>query len=212
MVITAKCAHCGAQIVFGEIDEVTICKYCDSVNAIPDVIKKSSTEDGVRTSSELREVLPELKYAANHQISSANSQGGHIWITKHELYFKPHSMNIGDLSKRYIRIQDICGYKKGMLTELIIYTKKGYTMRLAVWKKDEIINALETRRKTYYETRNMPVPELTKGDSISVSVKELNYNSTVEKAETLDDKKGMSLWQKVAIGIAILWFLGKIFS
>ena len=206
MVITAKCAHCGAQIVFGETDEVTVCKYCDSVNAIPDVIKKNS--DGpVFEEPILREVLPELKFAANHEISSSNAQGGHIWITKNELYFKPHMFNMGDLSKRYIRIQDICGYEKLRLTGLTIYTQKGYKMDLVVWKKDEIINALETRRRIYYETRNMPLPALSKG------IYGVHGNDNAVEANTLEKGEGDNkIWYKIAIGIAILWILVKLFS
>lgn len=206
MVITAKCAHCGAQIVFGETDEVTVCKYCDSVNAIPDVIKKNndslSFEEPI-----LREVLPELKFAANHEISDMNAQGGHIWITKNELYFKPHKLNVGDLAKRYIRIQDICGYEKGALTGLTIYTKKGYRMKLVVWKKDEIINALETRRRIYYETRNVPVPPLSNGTFNMFS------DEGAVEANVLEGKEDNNgIWYKIAIGIVLLWILVKLLS
>lgn len=206
MIITAKCAHCGAQIVFGETDEVTVCKYCDSVNAIPDVIKKNndslSFEEPI-----LREVLPELKFAANHEISDMNAQGGHIWITKNELYFKPHKLNVGDLAKRYIRIQDICGYEKGALTGLTIYTKKGYRMKLVVWKKDEIINALETRRKIYYETRNVPVPPLSNGTFNMFS------DEGAVEANVLEGKEDNNgIWYKIAIGIVLLWILVKLLS
>lgn len=163
MIITTKCAHCGAQIVFEDGQEAVICKYCESVNAIPEetVLSESSSEN----MPILREVFPEVSYAANHQISSLNSQGGHIWITKNELYFKPHKFNVGDLSQRYIRIQDICGYSKGAFTALSILTKKGYEMKLAVWNKDEIINALESRRQAYYRSKNKSIPPLTTGSS-----------------------------------------------
>ena len=210
MVITAKCAHCGAQIVFGETDEVTVCKYCDSVNAIPDVIKKTSEENEVKEEPKLREIMPEIKYAANHQVSASNSQGGHIWITKYELYFKPHKFNMGDLSKRYIRIQDICGYEKGLLTSLTIYTKKGYAMELAVWKKDEIINALEARRRAYFELRGEPVPELTKGDCKNIAIKESQDTGVDANVYTESTpKSGLKLWQKIAIGLFILWLIGQ---
>ena len=101
-------------------DEATICKYCDAVNAIPLIgLKTNTTESSSSIAKDeviLREVLSQVKYEANHQDSASNSLGGHIWITDHELYSKPHSINLSDLSKRYIRIQDICGYEKGILT------------------------------------------------------------------------------------------------
>lgn len=146
MKILAKCANCGNTIIFEDIDQVVKCNNCDTVFAIP--------ESNVHTTNEvvLREVKPEIKFPANHHLSQFNSQGGYIWITDYELFFKPHKLNFGDLAKRYIRIQDICGYEKGFLTSLTIKTKKGYNMRLAVWNKDEIINALETKRHAYNET------------------------------------------------------------
>lgn len=215
MVVTAKCAHCGAQIVFNETDEATICKYCDAVNAIPVIGLKANTTESLSSIAKdevvLREVLPKVKYAANHQVSATNSQGGHIWITDHELYFKPHSINIGDLSKRYIRIQDICGYEKGMLTYLTIYTKKGYAMKLAVWKKDEIIAALETKRQAYYKNLGEPVPKLTKGDFDIFPTNEICDKGTEITADfDAKEHNGMSIWIKIAIGLFILWLLGQV--
>lgn len=51
--------------------------------------------------------------------------------------------NIGDLSEKVIPIDEICGYKKGLLTILTIFLTNGKIVKLAVWKKDDIIKALE---------------------------------------------------------------------
>ena len=205
MVVTAKCAHCGAQIVFNETDEATICKYCDAVNAIPVFgLKANTAAPSKRTVQDevvLREVLPQAKFAANHHISANNSQGGHIWITDHELYFKPHKVNFGDLSKRYIRIQDICGYEKGVLTDLTIHTKKGYAMKLAVWDKDAIISMLETKRQAYYENNWEPIPALTKGN-----VFDIKATADVKSPK----QNGKNLLIKILIGIIILYVLGLV--
>ena len=207
MVITAKCAHCGAQIVFNETDEATICKYCDSVNAIPvfvpqatsKVVRNEPSYNTVQDEIILREVIPEVKYAANHYITPGNAQGGHIWITDHELYFKPHKFNFGDLSKRYIRIQDICGYEKGPLTFLTIHTKKGYAMELVTWKKDEIINILEAKRRAHFEDKWEPIPALTQGNCHHFAID--NGGSAYKP------KSGMKTWKKILIGVLIWWLL-----
>lgn len=218
MVITSKCPHCGAQVVFNSGDEVAICKYCDSVIAIQEVAPEmiNSTQPQTETQQQvsqpiLREIVPELKYKANHELGG-NAQGGHIWITKHELYFKPHKLNFGDLSKRYIRIQDICGYEKGPLTYLTIFTKKQTpngvkrgSMELVVWKKQEIINELETRRKLYFEERGLPVPPLDNGKAPSDEVVE---SEDAVDATDMPSKKN-KIWIYLVVGLFIIYLLIK---
>ncbi len=134
----------------------------------------------------LRKIEPELQYQANHQVSALNSQGGHLWITQDEVVFKPHSLNFGPMGKRYIRIQDVIGYKKGALTHMSIFTKSGYEMDVVVWKKDEIINEIEKRRINYYQSKGLPVPPLQYGNGFSspenisngaVSAEQMSQNS-----------------------------------
>jgi DNA-directed RNA polymerase subunit RPC12/RpoP len=162
--VNSNCPNCGAPVDFEKDSQAFICKYCSSVIAIiPPAPNQATTEDTKKPV--LRKVEPEVKYKANHNIGS-NSQGGHLWITKDEVVFKPHSLNFGPLGKRYIRIQDVVGYEKGFLTNMTIYTKNGYQMDLVVWKKDEIINEIESRRVNYFESQGLPVPPLECGDQI----------------------------------------------
>ena len=164
--VNSNCPNCGAPIEFDRDAQAFICKYCSSVVAISssDI---SHQESGEANLPVLRKVEPELKYQANHKISSMNAQGGHLWITKDEVVFKPHALNMGPLGKRYIRIQDVIGYKKGSLTNMSIFTKDGYEMAIVVWKKDEIIQAIESRRINYYKSQNMPVPSLQYTDGVN---------------------------------------------
>lgn len=135
MEIVTKCAHCGAQIHFNHGVEIIKCSYCDSLNVIDskpvdvtsyqknriyldDITKQLGA---IFSTREL--IKPETTFAANHVIGG-NSQGGHLWITDKEVFFKPHRLNFGDLSKRYVKISDIIGYEKGLLTYLTIKTKK----------------------------------------------------------------------------------------
>lgn len=126
-----------------------------------------------------------------------NSQGGNIWITKHELYFKPHALNIGDLSKRYIRIQDIRGYKKGGFNILTIYTRKKYAFHLTVWDKDAIMEALEARRITYYKERGMPVPELITDEN----------DELIKTADGLSGFNPSSKGNKIKMWICVILFI-----
>ena len=177
MVVTTKCAHCGAQITFDEKEEVAICKYCESVNSIHK--KTISYNDETSNITETKEVLPELKYPANFICGFWYTQGGHIWINKEEIYFKPHKLNLGDLSKKYIRIQNICGYEKPIFpfAYINIHTNSGNKIELYVnaWERRKILNAIEERRKAYFLTRDLPIPELIKGSYIPTPKSDIEY-------------------------------------
>jgi len=159
-----NCPHCGAPLTSEIVSGGLLCQYCKSVIAIeievPTPAESTFTENRIH----LREVKPELTFQANFKESKLNAQGGHLWITKDEVVFKPHAFNFGNLGKKYIRIADVAGYKKGFLTNFSIFTKDGYEMKLVVYSKDTIINAIEQRRRAYYESRGMSVPSLRYGD------------------------------------------------
>lgn len=74
-----------------------------------------------------------------------NGLGGRLLITNEFIIFKAHKLNFGDVSDRYFYIKDIIGYKKGPFKFLYIYFANRKVV-LSVWKKQEIINALEVRR------------------------------------------------------------------
>ena len=185
--VTSNCPNCGAPVDYEQDSHAFICKYCSSVIAIIPP-STSQTDAGEAKQSVLRKVEPEIEYKANHNIGS-NSQGGKLWITKDEVVFKPHSLNFGPLGKRYIRIQDIVGYEKGFLTNMTIYTKNGYQMDLVVWKKDEIISEIESRRVDYFERQGLPVPPLEFGDQISYNSSDSGDDDTIP-AEQISSGSG----------------------
>lgn len=165
--VNSNCPNCGAPIEIDQNAQAFICKYCSSIVAVvsrePNQIEAEKTNMPI-----LRKIEPELRYQANHQVSASNAQGGHIWITKDEVVFKPHVFNWGPLDKRYIRIQDVVGYKKGAFTHMSIFTKSGYEMDIVVWKKDEIINEIEKRRVNYFQSQGLPVPQLLYNDGVKL--------------------------------------------
>lgn len=165
---TYVCPNCGAPVQEEMNTQAFICKFCSSIIAVTPRTANQIETDHTDLPI-LRKVEPELKFQANHQVSALNAQGGHLWITMNEVIFKPHSLNVGSLGKRYIRIQDVVGYKKGPLTKMTIITKSGYEMKLAVWKKDEIINEIEKRRINYFQSQGLPIPPLQYGDRITSS-------------------------------------------
>ncbi len=163
-----NCPNCGAPLTADINNGAIICQYCTSVIAIsvPSANENNTTDHnfGQGVKFLLRKVQPELTFAANYQEGLINMQGGHLWITKDEVVFKPHRFNFGNLAKKYIRIQDVAGYTKGLLTFFSIWTKDGSEMSLVVWNKNEIIQEVEKRRKDYYQSRGLPVPDLQFGN------------------------------------------------
>lgn len=163
-----NCPHCGAPLTSEITSGGLLCQYCKSVIAIEtEKFSDVETHTGgnfVDTRIHLREVTPELTFPANFKENAFNAQGGHLWITRDEVVFKPHVFNFGNLGKKYIRIADVAGYKKGFLTNFSIFTTDGFEMKLVINHKDTVINAIEERRCAYFESRGMSVPALKYGD------------------------------------------------
>jgi len=107
-----------------------------------------------------QEQFQDITIKANYYVGS-NAQGGTMTIQKEYAVFTPHGFNFGDLNEKKIPIKDICGYKKGLLTILNIYLTNGTVVKLAVWKKDSIIQALEARRHAIYKNLGQEIPQLT---------------------------------------------------
>lgn len=89
----------------------------------------------------------QITFMANFNEPSGNSLGGKLIITPQLLVFRPHSVNFGDLSDRVFDIRNITGYKKGFLTFLHIYFNDRPAICLSVWKKQQIIDELENRKR-----------------------------------------------------------------
>lgn len=87
-----------------------------------------------------------VEYKANFN-DGMLSIGGKIIITRTQLIFRAHGFNFVNTPDKVFEIRDISGYKKGFLTILYITFRYGLTIKLAVSKKQEVINQLESRRK-----------------------------------------------------------------
>jgi hypothetical protein len=152
-----NCANCGANLKYNLGAQVAFCQYCDSVNVL-DIVKVTidniNTVDGPPNFYEElkpRIMMPQEKFMANYWESAGNSQGGHLWVSNTEIFFKPHKLNFGDLSKKFMRISDIVRMEKfnkmlGLSRELHITDKNGNIMELVSWNRDGIISAIQIRK------------------------------------------------------------------
>ena len=101
------------------------------------------------TSKPITYMFPrEIEYKANFS-TGLYSIGGKIIITPELLIFRAHSFNPLPkcvLSDRIFNIKEITGYKKGILSFLHVFFYGGHSIKLVVYKKQEIIYELEARR------------------------------------------------------------------
>ena len=182
--VPSTCPNCGANVELNTDMAAFVCPYCKSIVAYtPRAI------DGTDNTPVLRKVEPEIEFTANQVLENGNTQGGHLWITEYEVVFKPHKLNFGPLGKRYIKIQDVIGYQKGMMTYMSIFTNDGYEMVLAVWSKDEIINEIEKRRDNYFKKRGLPTPQLAAG-SARPTISSVSYDSNEATPASSTDTSG----------------------
>ena len=102
----------------------------------------------------------DANFVAGSTVLGSNAQGGKLIISDETFVFMPHSFNFGDRRDKEFQIKDICGYKKGFLTNFHIYLNNGLDLEFKVWKKDAIINALEERRTAIFRNAGEKVPPL----------------------------------------------------
>lgn len=156
-----NCANCGANLKFNIGAPLAFCQYCDSVNVLENVqikIDGPNSVDGPPSFYEElkpRIMMPQEKFLANYLEISGNAQGGQLWIANTEIFFKPHALNIGDLSKKFMKISDITRMEKvnamfGLSRELHIKDKIGNSMVLVSWNRGGIVSAIEARRNNLY--------------------------------------------------------------
>jgi len=152
-----NCANCGANLNYKLGSPVAFCQYCDSVNVLENVqikIDATNSVDGPPSFYEElkpRIMMPEEKFVANYWESDGNAQGGRLWVSNTEIFFKPHAINFGDLSKKFMKIADIVSMEKvnamfGLSRELHITDKNGNEMVLVSWNRGGIMNAIENRK------------------------------------------------------------------
>jgi hypothetical protein len=153
-----NCANCGANLSYNIGSPVAFCQYCNSVNILENIhfkIDNTNAIDGPPSFYEElkpRIMLPQEKFMANYWEGSGNSQGGRLWISDTEIFFKPHAINIGNLSKKYMKISEIINMEKvnamfGLSRELHITDKNGNLMELVSWNRGGIIASIETRKR-----------------------------------------------------------------
>ncbi len=155
------CPNCGANLNHQLGMSFTFCKYCDSVCVFENIQINNTTvlNDNSLPHSEVlkpRLMQTKEKFAANYFESASNAQGGWLWVADTEIFFKPHSLNYGNLSKKFMRIRDIDSMEKttemfGLSKILTIRDKNGNSMKLVSWDRDGIITAIERGRQQFID-------------------------------------------------------------
>ena len=156
-----KCPSCGRMISSNAVQ----CPKCRYVNIGQSSNYGGGENNGVYNQpySQSPSAVPNqtLSFLANYYMNDTTSQGGKLYIEDEFVVFKPHAINIGDKSDKYIPIKDVRGYNRGFFTILYILLNNGIRIKLAVWKKKEIIDAIEERRYAIYRRKGQEPPRLT---------------------------------------------------
>ena len=92
-------------------------------------------------------MVVEEKFMANYFLSPGVSQGGRLLISKNEIFFRPHMLNIGDLSNKYLKINEIISFEKPAFPLFLkIHTKDNRIMFLSTWSRNKIIESIRRRQ------------------------------------------------------------------
>lgn len=230
MVITAKCAHCGAQIVFSQNAEAVLCKYCDSVNVVPKTVPVSTpsseaipTNDVITQEIELVELMPQVTYeGVRYRVGTEELMNGSLLISENELCFKPaqnvlfkvdkeKGLTEDDIALRYVHLSQIneCTATKYMLT---LYTKSNVKIEFVIMpttcasKAEDIANDINKRRSRCSKSivQNSPSENYVEDNSPSTAKPE---NKGKKEFENIKDTPLKSLLSKCIIGVAVLWIL-----
>ena len=143
-----KCKACGAFLEYKVGAAVSICGYCDVVNIISeDVLKPIEGSSPLSQEVVGDTMVIEEKYMANYFLSSGVIQGGRLLISKNEIFFRPHKLNIGELSDKYFKISEIESFEKSAFPLFLkIHTKDKRSMFLSTWRRNKIIQSIRYRQ------------------------------------------------------------------
>lgn len=115
-----------------------------------------------------------LRYLADKGYKDAlKHKTSYLHITEKEIILTNEDDDINNPREQY-DIKSISGYKKGKGYNLSIFVD-GKEIVYRVYKKDEIIAALELRRRDLFSQESEELPRLTDGD-ISINKKTYDYN------------------------------------
>lgn len=143
-----KCKACGAFLEYKVGAPVSICGYCDVVNIISEDVLKPLGDPSRSTLEAVGDMMViEEKFMANYYILPGISQGGRLLISKNEIFFRPHKLNIGDLSDKYFKINEITSIEKPFFPMFLkIHSKGRKSMFISTWSRNKIIESINKRK------------------------------------------------------------------
>lgn len=143
-----KCKACGAFLEYKLGAPVSICGYCDVVNIISEDVLKSIGDPGASVQEAVGDTMViEEKFMANYYIAPGISQGGRLLISKNEIFFRPHKLNIGNLSDKYLKINEITSFEKPFFPMFLkIHSRGRKPMFISTWSRNKIIDSINKRK------------------------------------------------------------------
>lgn len=128
-----------------------------------------------------------LRYIADKGYKDAlKNRVSYLHITEREIILTDENDDINNPRERY-DIKLVSGYEKGKMYNLSLFVE-GKEIVYRVYKKDEIIAAMELRRRDIFNLDREELPKLTDGD-ISINKKTFDYNM-INTQELAQDSRG----------------------
>lgn len=175
-----KCAHCGASLKLEQGEQIVLCKYCDNINVLDDVIDPNIPNSLIKVGYK---IIPDGKFGVCYMVSDILGIPGELYITPREVCFKPmmnvldkvsgyiSGMRSEDLNIKYLKLSDIIGYSVSSLKVLQkffeIHTNRGTVTFQIVKGSQELVRlSLEQNRQRYFENTEQAIPALTQGNYI----------------------------------------------
>ena len=137
-----------------------------------------------------------LRYIADKGYKDAlKNRVSYLHITEREIILTDESDDINNPRESY-DIKSVSGYEKGKMHNLSLFVE-GKEIVYRVYKKDEIIAAIELRRRDIFNQDCEELPKLTDGD-ISINKKTFDYNM-IDTQELGQDKRSNFLGKVVKV-------------
>ena len=143
--VTLKCASCGANEFVAQGQALMKCSYCRTVLLVEGypLQKENSLKENL--ASRTRKIETLFKKAANYQHRSI-SDGGFLHVTRSELVFIPHKLNVTSDYRLVFPYSEIRDIRKVttlfIIRELIVSLTDGSESSFIVWGRDRLIEAI----------------------------------------------------------------------
>jgi hypothetical protein len=144
-----ECVSCGASSFSSARNALLKCEYCGTVSIVQGIHEPSTDELKAKLTERTRSIDTVLKKAANYLYKGV-SDGGWLHVTKRELVFVPHMLNLNTGYRLVFPFSETRDVRKrsawaGLSRQLIVAMKDGSESAFVIWGRDEVIECIRSQ-------------------------------------------------------------------